>query len=98
MTNAQQQLEYDIARNIGTDMFNALYTFSRYKTRRGFYNRVIKLNRVELGRCIKDAKGICALWIETAEAMRKREPGFMDDLLIMLRVHYNALNDYVSTL
>ena len=46
MTKAQQQLEQDISVNIGTDLFNALFCFDRtYKTRRGLYNKLLKLNR-----------------------------------------------------
>ena len=37
MTKAQQQLEQDIAVNIGTDLFNAIYYFDDCKTRRGTY-------------------------------------------------------------
>ena len=101
MTKAQQQLEQDIAINIGTDLFNAIHFFSDYKTRRGTYNRLmklIKLNSFFLHDCVILAKRKCETMIEVIDRSQEKAPDSAFDLQTMLRVHYNALCNYVSSL
>lgn len=101
MTKAQQQLEQDIAVNIGTDLFNALHFFSDYKTRRGTYNRLmklIKLNSFYLHDCVFLAKRKCKTMLEAIDRIWEKVPDGAFELQTMLRVHYNALCNYVSSL
>ena len=101
MTKAQQQLEQDIAVNIGTDLFNALHFFSDYKTRRGTYNRLmklIKLNSFYLHDCVISAKRKCKMMLETLDRIQEKVPDGALELQTRLRVHYSALCNYVSTL
>ena len=101
MTKAQQQLEQDIAVNIGTDLFNALHFFSDYKTRRGTYNRLmklIKLNRFYLHDCVISAKRKCKMMLETIDRIQEKVPDGALELQTRLRVHYSALCNYVSSI
>ena len=101
MTKAQQQLEQDISVNIGTDLFNALHFFSDYKTRRGTYNRLMKLinlNSFYLYDCVNSAKRKCKTMIEALDRIQEKVPDGALELQTILRVHYNALCNYVSSL
>ena len=101
MTKAQQQLEQDIAVNIGTDLFNALHFFSDYKTRRGTYNRLmklIKLNSFYFHDCVIFAKRKCKTMLEAIDINQEKVPDGAIELQTRLRVHYNALCNYVPTL
>ena len=99
MTKAQQQLEQDIAVNIGTDLFNALFCFDRtYKTRRGLYNKLSKLNRFEFSNYVVKVKNRASLSYSIMYWGIRN--GIKDeiDACLKLRVHYNALCSYVSSL
>ena len=101
MTKAQQQLEQDIAVNIGTDLFNALHFFSDYKTRRGTYNRLmklIKLNSFFLHDCVILAKRKCKTMIETLDMSQEKSSDSVLELKTILCVHYAVLCNYVSSL
>lgn len=98
MTKAQQQLEQDIAVNIGTDLFNALHFFSDYKTRRGTFNRLQKMNKLQFDGKVAATKRTCMLLIEKLDAIRERGKTFKETQYMTLKVHYNALCNYVSSL
>ena len=98
MTKAQQQLEQDIAVNIGTDLFNAIYYFDDCKTRRGTYNRLTKMNKLQFDGKVAATKRTYLLLIERLDAIRERNKTFKEELYRTLKVHYNALCNYVSSL
>ena len=98
MTKAQQQLEQDIAVNIGTDLFNALHYFSDCKTRRGTFNRLAKMNKFQFNVKVAATKRMCLFFIEKLDAIRERDKTFIEMQYRTLKVHYNALCNYVSTL
>ena len=98
MTKAQQQLEQDISVNIGTDLFNALHFFSDYKTRRGTFNRLTKMNKLQFDGKVAATKRTCMLLIETLDTIRERDHTFEETQYRTLKVHYNALCSYVSSL
>ena len=98
MSKAQQQLEQDIAVNIGTDLFNAIYYFDDCKTRRGTFNRLIKMNKLQFDGKVAATKHTCLLLIEKLDAIRERDKTFMETQYMTLKVHYNALCNYVSSL
>ena len=98
MTKAQQQLEQDIAVNIGTDLFNAIYYFDDCKTRCGTYNRLIKMNKLQFDGKVAATKRTCMIVIEALDAVRERNKTFKETQYRTLKVHYNALCNYVSTL
>ena len=98
MTKAQQQLEQDIAVNIGTDLFNALHFFSDYKTRRGTFNRLQKMNKLQFDGKVAATKRTCMLLIEKLDAIRERDKTFKETQYMTLKVHYNVLCSYVSSL
>ena len=98
MTKAQQQLEQDIAVNIGTDLFNAIYYFDDCKTRRGTFNRLQKMNKLQFDGKVAATKRTCRLLIEQVVAIREREEAFMETQYRTLKVHYKVLCSYVSTL
>ena len=98
MTKAQQQLEQDIAVNIGTDLFNAIHFFSDCKTRRGTYNRLIKMNKLQFDGKVAATKRTCMLLIEKMDAIRERDHTFKETQYRTLKVHYNVLCSYVSSL
>ena len=98
MTKAQQQLEQDIAVNIGTDLFNAIHYFDDYKTRRGTYNCLTKMNKLQFDGKVAATKRTCMLLIEKLDAIRERDKTFKETQYRTLKVHYNALCNYVSAL
>lgn len=98
MTKAQQQLEQDIAVNIGTDLFNAIYYFDDCKTRRGTFNRLAKMNKLQFDGKVIMTKRTCMLLIEKMDAIRMRNKTFKETQYMTLKVHYNALCSYVSSL
>ena len=98
MIKAQQQLEQDIAVNIGTDLFNAIYYFDDCKTRRGTFNRLAKMNKLQFDGKVAATKRTCLLLIETLDAIRERDKTFKETQYRTLKVHYNALCNYVSSL
>lgn len=98
MTKAQQQLEQDIAVNIGIDLFNAIYYFDDCKTRRGTFNRLAKMNKLQFDGKVVATKRTCLLLIEKLNAIRERNKTFKETQYRTLKVHYNALCNYVSSL
>ena len=98
MTKAQQQLEQDIAVNIGTDLFNAIYYFDDCKTRRGTFNRLAKMNKFQFNVKVAATKRVCMILIERLDAVRERDKTFKETQYMALKVHYNALCNYVSRL
>ena len=98
MSKAQQQLEQDIAVNIGTDLFNAIYYFDDCKTRRGTFNRLTKMNKLQFDGKVAATKRTCMLLIEKLDAIRERNKTFNETQYRTLKVHYNALCNYVHTL
>ena len=98
MTKAQQQLEQDIAVNIGTDLFNAIYYFDDCKTRRGTFNRLAKMNKLQFDGKVAATKRTCLLLIEKLNTIRERNKTFKETQYMTLKVHYNALCNYVSAL
>ena len=98
MTKALQQLEQDIAVNIGTDLFNAIYYFDDCKTRRGTFNRLAKMNKLQFYGKVAATKRTCMLLIEKLDAIRERGKTFKETQYMTLKVHYNVLCNYVSTL
>ena len=98
MTKAQQQLEQDIYVSIGTDLFNALHFFSDCKTRRGTFNRLAKMNKLQFDGKVAATKRTCMLLIEKMDAIRERDHTFKETQYRTLKVHYNALCNYVSSL
>ena len=98
MTKAQQQLEQDIAVNIGTDLFNAIYYFDDCKTRRGTFNRLAKMNKLQFDGKVVTTKRACMIFIEALDAIRKRDKTFKETQYRALKVHYNVLCSYVSSL
>ena len=97
MTKAQQ-LEQDIAVNIGTDLFNAIYYFDDCKTRRGTFNRLAKMNKLQFDGKVAAAKSTCMLLIEMLDAVRERKKTFKETQYRALKVHYNVLCNYVSSI
>ena len=98
MTKAQQQLEQDISVNIGTDLFNALHFFSDCKTRRGTFNRLAKMNKLQFDGKVAATKRTCMILIEALDAVRERNKTFKETQYTALKVHYNVLCNYVHTL
>lgn len=98
MTKAQQQLEQDISVNIGTDLFNAIYYFDDCKTRRGTFNRLAKMNKLQFDGKVATTKRTCLLLIEKMDTIRERDKTFKETQYRTLQVHYNALCSYVSSL
>lgn len=98
MTKSQQQLEQDISINIGTDLFNALHFFSDCKTRRGTFNRLTKMNKLQFDGKVAATKRTCMILIELLDAVRESKHTFKETQYRALKVHYNALCNYVSTL
>ena len=98
MSKAQQQLEQDIAVNIGTDLFNAIYYFDDCKTRRGTFNRLSKMNKLQFDGKVAATKRTCMLLIEKLDAIREHNKTFKETQYRTLKVHYIALCSYVSSL
>ena len=97
MTKAQQ-LEQDIALNIGTDLFNAIWYFDDCKTRRGTFNRLQKMNKLQFYAKVVATKRTCMLLLEKLDEIRARNKTFKETQYMTLKVHYNVLCNYVSTL
>lgn len=98
MTKAQQQLERNIEKLFGVDLFNAIYYFDDCKTRRGTFNRLQKMNKLQFDGKVAATKRTCMLLIEKMDAIRERDKTFKETQYMTLKVHYAALCNYVSTL
>lgn len=98
MTKAQQQLERNIEKLFGVDLFNAIYYFDDCKTRRGTFNRLAKMNKLQFDGKVATTKRTCMLLIEKMNAIRERNKTFKETQYRTLKVHYNALCNYVSAL
>ena len=98
MTKAQQQLERNIAKLFGVDLFNAIYYFDDCKTRRGTFNRLAKMNKLQFDGKVAATKHTCMILIEALDAVRERNKTFKETQYTALKVHYNALCNYVSSL
>ena len=98
MTKAQQQLERNIAKIFGVDLFNAIYYFDDCKTRRGTFNRLAKMNKLQFDGKVAATKRTCMILIEALDAVRERNKTFKETQYTALKVHYNALCNYVSSL
>ena len=98
MTKAQQQLERNIAKIFGVDLFNAIYYFDDCKTRRGTFNRLAKMNKLQFDGKVAATKHTCMILIEALDAVRERNKTFKETQYTALKVHYNALCNYVSSL
>ena len=98
MTKAQQQLEHNISKLLGVDLFNAIYYFDDCKTRRGTYNRLIKMNKLQFDGKVAATKRTCLILIEKLDAIRERDKTFKETQYMTLKVHYNALCNYVYSL
>ena len=98
MTKAQQQLEHNISQLFGVDLFNAIYYCDDCKTRRGTYNRLIKMNKLQFDGKDAATKRTCLLLIEKLDAIRERDKTFKETQYMTLKVHYNALCNYVYSL
>ena len=98
MTKAQQQLERNIEKLFGVDLFNAIYYFDDCKTRRGTFNRLAKMNKLQFDGKVATTKRTCMLLIEKMNAIRARNHTFKETQYRTLKVHYNVLCNYVSAL
>ena len=98
MTKAHQQLEHNISKLFGVDLFNAIYYFDDCKTRRGTFNRLIKMNKLQFDGKVAATKRTCLLLIEKLDAIRERDKTFKETQYMTLKVHYNALCNYVYSL
>ena len=98
MTKAQQQLERNIEKLFGVDLFNAIYYFDDCKTRRGTFNRLAKMNKLQFDGKVTATKRTCMLLIEKLDAIRERDKTLKETQYRTLKVHYNALCSYVSSL
>lgn len=95
---AHKELECKIEKLFGVDLFNAIYYFDDCKTRRGTFNRLQKMNRLQFDGKVAATKRTCMLLIEKLDAIRERDKTFKETQYRTLKVHYNALSSYVSTL
>ena len=95
---ARKELECNIAKLFGVDLFNAIYYFDDCKTRRGTFNRLTKMNKLQFDGKVAATKRTCMLLIEKMDAIRERDHTFKETQYRTLKVHYNALCNYVSTL
>ena len=95
---ARKELERNISKLFGVDLFNAIYYFDDCKTRRGTYNRLIKMNKLQFDGKVATTKRACMIFIEALDAIRKRDKTFKETQYRTLKVHYNALCNYVSSL
>ena len=97
-SQARKELERNIAKLFGVDLFNAIYYFDDCKTRRGTFNRLIKMNKLQFDGKVAATKRTCMLLIEKMDAIRERDKTFKETQYRTLKVHYAALCNYVSTL
>ena len=95
---ASKELERNISKLFGVDLFNAIYYFDDCKTQRGTFNRLIKMNKLQFDGKVAATKRTCMLLIEKLDAIRERDHTFKETQYMTLKVHYNALCNYVSTL
>ena len=95
---ARKELERNISKLFGVDLFNAIYYFDDCKTRRGTYNRLVKMNKLQFDGKVAATKRTCMLLIEKLDAIRERNKTFKETQYRTLKVHYNALCNYVSSL
>ena len=94
----KQELERNIEKLFGVDLFNAIYYFDDCKTRRGTFNRLQKMNKLQFDGKVATTKRTCMLLIEKMDAIRMRNKTFKETQYMTLKVHYNVLCSYVSTL
>ena len=94
----KQELERNIEKLFGVDLFNAIYYFDECKTRRGTFNRLQKMNKLQFDGKVATAKRTCMLLIEKMDAIRECDKTFEEMQYRTLKVHYNALCSYVSAL
>ena len=97
-TRGKEELERNIEKLFGVDLFNAIYYFDDCKTRRGTYNRLIKMNKLQFDGKVAATKRKCMIMIEALDAIRERDKTFKVTEYRTLKVHYNALCSYVSSL
>ena len=95
---AHKELERNIAKLFGVDLFNAIYYFDDCKTRRGTYNRLAKMNKLQFDGKVAATKRTCMILIEALDAVRERNKTFKETQYTALKVHYNVLCNYVHTL
>ena len=95
---ARKELERNIEKLFGVDLFNAIYYFDECKTRRGTFNRLQKMNKLQFDGKVAATKRTCMLLIEKLDAIRERDKTFKETQYMTLKVHYNALCNYVSAL
>ena len=95
---ARKELERNISKLFGVDLFNAIYYFDDCKTRRGTFNRLAKMNKLQFDGKVATTKRACMIFIEALDAIRKRDKTFKETQYRALKVHYNALCNYVSSL
>lgn len=95
---AHKELERKIEKLFGVDLFNAIYYFDECKTRRGTFNRLQKMNKLQFDGKVAATKRACMLLIEKLDAIRERNKTFKETQYRTLKVHYNALCNYVSSL
>ena len=95
---ARKELERNISKLFGIDLFNAIYYFDECKTRRGTFNRLVKMNKLQFDGKVAATKRTCMLLIEKLDAIRERDKTFKETQYMTLKVHYAALCNYVSSL
>ena len=95
---AHKELERNIQKLFGVDLFNAIYYFDDCKTRRGTFNRLAKMNKLQFDGKVAATKHTCMILIEALDAVRERNKTFKETQYTALKVHYNALCNYVSSL
>ena len=95
---AHKELERNIQKLFGVDLFNAIYYFDDCKTRRGTYNRLAKMNKLQFYGKVAATKRTCMLLIEALDTIREHNKTFKETQYMTLKVHYNALCNYVSSL
>ena len=97
-SQARKELERNIEKLFGVDLFNAIYYFDDCKTRRGTYNRLIKMNKLQFDGKVATTKRACMIFIEALDAIRKRDKTFKETQYRVLKVYYNVLCNYVSSI
>ena len=97
-SQARKELERNIEKLFGVDLFNAIYYFDDCKTRRGTFNRLAKMNKLQFDGKVATTKRTCLLLIETLDAIRERDKTFKETQYRTLKVHYSVFCNYVSSL
>ena len=97
-SQASKELERNISKLFGVDLFNAIYYFDDCKTRRGTFNRLVKMNKLQFDGKVAASKRTCMLLIEKLDAIRERDKTYKETQYMTLKVHYAALCNYVSSL